>query len=61
MSFVHVTPIFLGGVYCYHVFSGVAKTTYASGRNTSSLEGGVLLCHGVLDHGLNLRWNIPLK
>ena len=25
------------------------------------LSRGVLLCHGVLDHGLNLHWNIPLS
>ena len=24
------------------------------------LRGGLTRCHGVLDHGLNLWWNIPL-
>ena len=25
------------------------------------LSGGLTLCHSVLDHGLNLHWNIPLS
>ena len=24
-------------------------------------RGGPTWCHGVLEHGLNLHWNIPLK